>query len=75
MLTAKPPKRIRATNVTLQNYATGRDDGKYSVSWWPAAKAYRVIGLDNTVNTIVNITDVRGLLTANNIAAAAAEKH
>ncbi len=66
------PKRIRETRVTLRSYVNGDALGKYKVFWWPAALGYRVVGLDNSVDTIVYPSDVRGLLTANNIAAKAA---
>lgn len=68
-------KRIRGTKrVTLRSYVTGEPVGRFLVHWWPIALGYRVVGLDNQVNTIVYPSDVRGLLTANNIAASAAQR-
>lgn len=66
---------IRGTKrVTLRSYVSGQPVGKYLVHWWPAALGWLVTGVDNSTRTIVYPTDVRGLVTANNIAAAAAER-
>ena len=70
----KASQAIRGTKqVTLRSYVSGDAVGRYSVYWHRVALGWRVVGLDNKTNTIVYPTDVRGLVTANNIAVAAAK--
>lgn len=59
--------------VTLREYTSGKS-WRFKVFWWPAARGYRVVGLDNRVDKIVYPSDVPGVLTANNIAVAATEQ-
>jgi hypothetical protein len=59
--------------VTLREHASDKS-WRFKVFWWPAARGYRVVGLDNHVDTIVYPSDVPGVLTANNIAVVAMEQ-
>ena len=72
--TMQASQEIKGTKrVTLMSLTTGEPFGTYLVYWMTTALGWRVVGVDNQVVTIVYPTDVRGLVTANNIAAAAAD--
>ena len=71
--TTKPAMtRRKEVRVVLTEYTTCKT-WAFKVFWWPAARGYRVVGIDNSAGGIVYPSDVPGVLTANNIAVAALE--